>query len=265
MADLDGLTFLVTRPRDQAEVTAKWLESFGARAILFPVIEINPLPDATINAHFSHRDLATANAIIFVSANAAEYGVAAIEARGGFPAGATVFAIGNATAEKLHGAGVVEVTMPTAGNDSESLLLLPALQDTENKNIVIVRGISEAGGRAHLQATLTARGARVVMLECYSRRAIHASDDVQARIKEAMLQQKIHAISVLSVETLDSLVANLADTDVAYAARECMMLVPHPRVADAARKMGFPKVAVVPMGGEALHAALLKLKPTLLG
>jgi uroporphyrinogen-III synthase len=116
-----------------------------------------------------------------------------------------------------------------------------------------------------LQTTLGARGARVVMLECYARRPIHANDESQARLKQAMLQQKIHAISVLSVETLESLVVNLADTDVAYGARECMMLVPHPRVADAARKMGFARVSVVPMGGEALHAALLKLKPALLG
>lgn len=265
MADLDGLTLLVTRPREQGEVTATWLRSLGARAIVFPVIDIKPLPDASIDEHFAQRDLATANAIIFVSANAAEYGVAAIKARGGFPLDATIFAIGNATAEKLHSAGVVEVQMPATGNDSESLLLLPALQHVKNKNIVIVRGVSEAGGRAHLQTTLRARGARVVTLECYSRRPIHANDESQAKLKQAMLQQKIHAISVLSVETLESLVTNLADTDVAYGAHECMMLVPHPRVADAARKMGFAKVTVVPMGGEALHAALLKLKPMLLG
>jgi uroporphyrinogen-III synthase len=121
MADLDGLTLLVTRPRAQADVTAKWLRSLGAEAIVFPVIEITPLPDAIIDEHFAQRDLTTANAIIFVSANAAEYGVTAIHARGGFPVDATIFAIGNATAEKLHRAGVANVQMPEAGNDSESL------------------------------------------------------------------------------------------------------------------------------------------------
>ena len=93
----------------------------------------------------------------------------------------------------------------------------------------------------------------------------HADDESRSRFKVALLAHKIHAISVLSVETLDSLIANLANENVAEGLHKCMMLVPHPRVAEAALKFGFAKVAVVPMGGEPLHAALLKLKPALLG
>jgi uroporphyrinogen-III synthase len=157
------------------------------------------------------------------------------------------------------------VQLPDAGNDSEALLALPALQNVQGQNVVIVRGISEAGGRAHLQVTLRERGAHVAMLECYVRRAVHVDDESRSRLKAALLQHKVHAISVLSVETLESLIANLANENVAEGLHECMMLVPHPRVADAALKMGFAKVSVVPMGGEPLHTALLKLKPALLG
>lgn len=265
MADLDGLTFVITRPYSQAVASAAWFESLGARVILFPVLAIEPIPDATIDENFVRHDLATANAIIFVSANAAEYGVAAIQTRGGFSNEATIFAIGKATAEKLGAAGLINVQLPESGNDSEALLALPALENVRGQKIVIVRGISEAGGRAHLQVTLRARGAQVVMLECYVRRSIRADDESRSRLREALLQHKIHAISVLSVETLDSLIANLANESGAEGLHECMMLVPHPRVAEAALKMGFAKVSVVPMGGEPLHAALLQLKPALLG
>jgi uroporphyrinogen-III synthase len=265
MADLSGLTLVVTRPYAQAVASAAWLESFGARVMLFPVLEIEPLPDTTIDAKFARRDLETANAIIFVSANAAEHGVAAIQARGGFPVGATIFAIGKATAEKLGLVGLVNVQLPESGNDSEALLALPELQSVRGQNIVIVRGVSEAGGRAHLQTTLRERGAHVAMLECYVRRAVHANDESRTRLQEALLHHEVHAISVLSVETLESLFTNLANGNVASGLHECMMLVPHPRVAEAALKMGFTNVSVVPMGGEPLHAALLKLKPALLG
>jgi uroporphyrinogen-III synthase len=272
IADLNGLTVVVTRPRAQASASAAWFESFGARVISFPVLEIEPLPDAIIDENFSRRDLSAANAIIFVSANAAEHGVTAIENRGGFPGGAAIFAIGSATAARLQDHGLANIQSPAHGNDSEALLALPSLQNVQGQKIVIVRGISESGGRAHLKQTLRTRGASVSMLECYVRRSILVDEALRSELKAALSEtpgennreRKIHAFSVLSVETLQSLVLNLADANMAKGLRECMMLVPHPRVAEAAREIGFTRVSVVPMGGEPLHAALLSLKPALL-
>ncbi len=266
IADLSGLTVVVTRPRAQASASAAWFESFGARAISFPVLEIEPLPDVIIDEHFSRADLSAASAIIFVSANAAEHGVAAIENRGGFPSGAAIFAIGRATASRLRlqAHGLTNIQSPAQGNDSEALLALPALQNVQGHKIVIVRGISESGGRTHLKQTLKTRGASVSMLECYVRRSILADQALRSELRGELNQRKIHAFSVLSVETLQSLVVNLTDANMAKGLSECMMLVPHPRVAEAALKMGFSKVSVVPMGGEPLLAALLNLKPVLL-
>jgi uroporphyrinogen-III synthase len=264
IADLNGLTIVITRPRAQATASAAWFESFGARVMTFPVLEIEPLPDAIIDEHFSPRDLSAANAIIFVSANAAEHGVTAIDRRGGFPRGAAIFAIGSATATRLQDYGLVNIQSPAHGNDSEALLALPQLQNVQGQKIVIVRGISESGGRTHLKQTLRTRGASVSMLECYVRRSILAGDALRAELKAALKDRKIHAFSVLSVETLQSLVLNLTDANMAEGLSECMILVPHPRVAEAAREIGFTRVSVVPMGGEPLHAALLSLKPALL-
>lgn len=264
IADLNGLTIVITRPRAQASASAAWFESFGASVITFPVLEIEALPDAIIDEHFSRRDLSAANTIIFVSANAAEFGVSAIENRGGFPSGAAIFAIGSATAARLQDHGLANIESPAHGNDSEALLALPQLQNVQGQKIVIVRGISESGGRAHLKQTLRTRGASVSMLECYVRRSILAGEALRAELKAALNERKIHAFSVLSVETLHSLVLNLTDANMAEGLSECMMLVPHPRVAEAAREIGFTKVSVVPMSGEPLHAALLSLKPVLL-
>ena len=43
--DLSGLTIVVTRPRDQAATGARFLEALGAKVILFPVLQIEALPD----------------------------------------------------------------------------------------------------------------------------------------------------------------------------------------------------------------------------
>ncbi len=268
-SDLTGLTIVVTRPWRQAEASANWLRALGAEVVLFPVLKIEALSATTIDETFSMSHLRSADAIIFVSANAAEYGVATIEARGGFPQEAAIFAIGNATRLRLVEHGLNKIQCPASGNDSEALLALPELQDIGGKEILIVRGASEGGGRLFLQDTLRARGAKVSTLECYVRGAVTASagdhERLDVALQVARMRGAMPAFSVLSVETLESLLDNLAGLNRAEGLRECMMLVPHPRVGDAAHKMGFTNVSVVPMGGETLHAALLKLKPKLLG
>ena len=266
--DLNGLTIVVTRPWRQADASANWFRSLGAQVVLFPVLEIEALSEATIDENFSVTQLRSTNAIIFVSANAAEYGVAAIEARGGFPQEAAIFAIGNATRQRLLEHGLTKIQCPASGNDSEALLALLELQNIDGKQILIVRGVSEGGGRTFLQDTLKARGAIVSTLECYVRGAVTASADAHDRLDVVLQAARalgvMPAFSVLSVETLESLLDNLTGLSRAGGLLECMMLVPHPRVAVAAHKMGFTNVSVVPMSGETLHAELLKLKPLLL-
>jgi uroporphyrinogen-III synthase len=240
---------------------ADWLVSQGARAPVFPLLEIEARPAHAIRSTFDFADLAAADAVVFVSANAAEHGLHMIAAEGGLPTRTMVFAIGEATAAKLTSGGVSGVIAPSLGNDSEALLALPGFHSVSDRRFVIVRGISGGGGRRALQETLAARGARVSILECYERRALMLAPDVRHRFVDAIDKGEIDAISVLSVETLESLVANVKT---AQRLDECMMLVPHRRVAEAARQMGLPRSAVVPMSGDALLRALIELKPEIL-
>lgn len=263
-APLDGFTIAVTRPRVQAEPFGQWLSHHGARVMVYPLLEILPYPDAVLDASFDRTTFDTAQGIIFVSANAAEFGIEAIAKRGGLPKAATIYAIGDATAARLRAAGVSEVVTPSSGSDSEALLALQALHSVSGQRFVIVRGASESGGRKTLAETLFARGATVSLFECYARNNLMLPEIERQAFLQGVTSREIQAISILSVETLESLAANLA-LDVANAGwaltlGECMMLVPHVRVGNAVRKLGLTRVEVVPMRGEPLLDALVKLK-----
>lgn len=261
---LDGITIAITRPRAQAEPFAQWLGAQGASVQLYPLLEIEGHSDAMLDKTFDRAAVDRADGIIFVSANAAEFGLRAIMARGGLPKQAAIYAIGDATAARLKVAGIQDVITPSSGSDSEALLALPGFHSVAGKHFVVVRGVSEGGGRKTLAETLQSRRATVSALECYERRNLTLTSEARNQFLGAIARHEIHAISVLSVETLDSLVANL-DTKAANAGwapstGDCMILVPHVRVANAARKLGLAKVEVVPMRGEPLLDALVKLK-----
>ena len=51
---LAGLNIVVTRPREQAVGLAQRIEQHGGHAILFPLLEINPVTWAVVNAQFTH-------------------------------------------------------------------------------------------------------------------------------------------------------------------------------------------------------------------
>ncbi len=258
---LYGLTIAVTRPQAQAEVLAEFLRSHGAKVLEFPLLAIDALSNEEIDEHCDRDALAGADGIIFVSANAVDHGVPAISRRGGMPQTATIYAIGDATAARLAEADIANAVVPVTGNDSEGLLALPALSAVAGESFVLVRGLSEGGGRQLLADTLTARGARVTSLNCYTRRALTLPQEARERLVTGMTERTIHAISVLSVDTLASLITNTGSASVSSG---CMMLVPHIRIAGAVRAMGLTRVAVAPMGADALVLALTYLKPVIL-
>lgn len=241
---LAGLTIVVTRPRAQAKTTAHALEAAGAKTILYPVLDIAPLPDAETIAElektFSLDELKLANAIIFVSANAVEHGMPKLKHWRGLQASsmhssprkathntthsATLYAIGKMTADALRNAlraapyqayantpTPIKIETPSSGNDSEALLSMPALQDVAGQHIIIVCGDSKSGGRTVLQQTLRERGARVTLLICYKRKAALATAAERQNLEAQLQSQNPTAFLALSVETLDSLMSNIGN------------------------------------------------------
>ena len=209
---LAGRGVLVTRPRGLAEAFAEALERRGARAIVFPAIEIEPLPPPPALRRAGDYDL-----VIFVSPSAVRVAAAHIAA---WPA--TVAAIGSGTRRELERAGAARVLAPRTGADSEALLAeLPGLA---GKRVLIVRG---QGGRPVLGDTLTQRGANVEYAECYRR--LRPDADAQP-VLTAWRRNELHAVVVSSSEAFD----NLRDMLGAALLRATPVFVPHRRVAEHA-------------------------------
>jgi uroporphyrinogen-III synthase len=241
---LAGVGVIVTRPARQAAGLASQLAVLGATPIVFPAIVIlPPRDDASLKR--AHATLASYDAAIFVSANAAEYG-----APGRWPREVKAYATGPGTAGALYAVGVPEVTMPVASYDGEGLLALPALADLRGKRIVIFRG---EGGRDHLADALRARGAHVDCVDCY-RRARPESG--AGGLEEALLEGRAHALTITSSEGLDNLCAVLGGRALEVL-KTIPAFVPHPRIEAHARTLGF-RAACTDGADAGLIAGLLK-------
>ncbi|MFO1317460.1 MAG: uroporphyrinogen-III synthase [Burkholderiales bacterium] len=243
---LAGVGVLVTRPARQAAGLVAQLAALGARPLVFPAIVILPPADAAALER-AHAALDRYDIAVFVSANAAEYGV---PAAGRWPPTLRAFAPGPGTAAALAAAGVPGATIPATTFDSEGLLALPELADPAGQRVVIFRG---DGGREHLGDTLRARGATVDYVGCYRRAAPQSGG---GGLAEALREGRLHASTFTSSEGLDNLVA-LLDADALQLFRHVPAFVPHPRIAERARTLGFH--AIVTGGADAgLVAGLLE-------
>ena len=235
---LAGLKILVTRPRDQALQLAQAIEQAGGIPVLFPLLYITPVQETSVLREQISR-LQYANLAIFISPNAVQYGMAAIRAaEGGLPA--KIATIGMGSAKALRELGVAEVIVPVDRFDSEGLLA--QLQNVAGWRVMIFRG---DGGRELLGDTLKARGAAVEYVTCYCR------SKPQQDAGE-LLNAQPDAIIVTSSEALgylwQMLDARLCDTP---------LFVPHPRIAELARRQGWIHVHLTDAGDDGLLSALL--------
>jgi len=228
---LAGVGVIVTRPARQAGGITRQLATLGATPIVFPAIVILP-PANRASLDAVHAALDQYDVAIFVSANAVEYGVPAPNV---WPAKLVALAPGPGTAAALAATGIAEARIPASTFDSEGLLALPELRDVGSKRVVIFRG---EGGRGDLGDTLRARGAEVTYVECY-RRAAPATG--AAGLSEVLREGRAHALTLTSSEGLDNLCA-LLDADDLHRLRQLPAFVPHPRIAEHARTLGFVPV-----------------------
>jgi uroporphyrinogen-III synthase len=227
---LAGRHVVVTRPAAQAEPFCAMLADAGSRVTRFPVIEIQGPNDpgrlAAVLGALNDFDIA-----VFVSANAVQRVLPSALARGPWPAGLQVAAIGARTALELAERGQAADIVPASRFDSEALLEEPVLQGLSGRRVVIFRG---DGGREHLAQVLRDRGAEVTYAEAYRR----ALPDLDPEPLISQLQAgSIDAVTVTSGEGLRNLFAMvgpagqtvLLGTPLVVGAR---------RVAELARELG---------------------------
>ncbi len=244
---LAGRRIVVTRPRAQSAALASLIGGAGGEAILFPAIEIADPVDAgparALLARLESFDWA-----IFISANAAQRGLALLGRP--WPGGVRAAAVGLETRRLLIAHGVPDPIAPEGRSDSEALLALPAFDAVRGLRVAIIRG---EGGREVLRDALQARGAAVEYAECYRR--VRPQADPGPLLSE-WARGSVHAVSVNSAEALSNLLAMVGEAGASHV-RSAPLFVPHPRVADDARRLGFARVVVAGPGDGEMLAALV--------
>lgn len=253
---LAGVRVLVTRPALPAARTAARLAALGAVPLVFPTLVIAPPADpaAVAAVEAARARLAEFDAAFFVSPSAVEMFLAPYGAQPiALPASLALYAPGPGTAEALALVGAGEVAIPEDERyDADGLLALPALAPgrVAGRRILVVRG---ERGRDELPATLRARGAQVEIVSAYRSEAPTTPPE---GLIELLGRSAIDAISVMSSEAAANLVALVPSPR-----RELLLARPlyasHPRIAEAARTLGFAEVITTPAGDAGLIAALL--------
>lgn len=240
---LAGRRIVVTRPRQQAAGLAALIREAGGEPLVFPAIEIQDLADSGPILELIGR-LEQFHLAIFISPNAVNRALNLVRLhRPGrtWPAQLRIAALGRGSRRALEQHGFCGVLAPQAHADSEALLALAELADLAGKRVVIFRG---EGGRELLGDALAARGARVEYAECYRRtRPVGGS----AKLLTAWARGAVDAVTVSSSEGLANLFEMLGKLGQQWL-QKTPLFVPHPRVADEARRLGVRKAIVAGPG-----------------
>ncbi|MCH7491744.1 MAG: uroporphyrinogen-III synthase [Gemmatimonadetes bacterium] len=179
---LAGKRIVITRQRSQAEGMASALRQQGATPILFPTIEVVPMPD------MQHVDRAIDELnqfawIVFTSVNGVSVFTERIEQRTGQPAqfgSARIAAVGTATAAELERRGVTPAFVP-----SEFLAdrIPDGLGEVKGRRVLLPLA---ASARKDLASELANRGAFVADIALYDTVAPAVDADALAEIERGV-------------------------------------------------------------------------------
>ncbi len=163
-APLAGQRVLVTRPREQADAFARALDALGARAVLFPTVEIRPL-EQTDALDEAVRGLARQDWLVFTSANGVRHFLERCEALAcmGSLQRLAIAAIGPQTARQLAEHGLTVRLVPEMYR-AEGILTALGPDRVRGRRFLLAR---VAGARDVLPETLRRWGAAVTVVEAY--------------------------------------------------------------------------------------------------
>ena len=192
-----GKRIVITRPRSQAAPLVAALEDLGARAILFPTIEIVPVSDkAQIDQAIDRLD--SFDWIIFTSVNGVSLFWDRMQSRNPDAAGLgapRVAAIGPATAAELHRRGASPDFVP---DEYVADRIPDGLGDVSGLNVLLPRA---ARARQDLAFDLKNRGAVITDLAVYD--TISPTPDHAA---VAELKHGVDAVTFTSSSTVQHFV-----------------------------------------------------------
>jgi uroporphyrinogen-III synthase len=247
---------VITRPAAQATPLARRLAALGCEAVLFPLLDIQPLPDQSA-LRAALADVSGYALVAFVSPNAID---AACALCTDWPRSVMLCVMGEGSRAALARHGITEANaaivspLNTERTDSQTLLETLDLPSLRGKRALIVRGET---GRELLGDALRAAGMDVVQIAAY-RRSIPVLDTPRQRELVRLLACDSQWV-ITSSEALRGLLdmARALDGEKAVVSlQQKRLIVPHVRIEESARTLGFHSVTRTGSGDEALIAAL---------
>lgn len=260
MTDLPHL--LVTRPQPQADDWVARLQALGLAASAFPLLGIDgPADPAPVRAAWQ-TVLQGADAagqplamVMFVSPSAVQRFFDLRPAEVAWPAGVVAAAPGQGTREALLRAGVPPAALcspPADGGRFDSEALWTVLQPRcpwAGASALVVRGES---GRNWLADTLRREGAQVHFVEAYRRTVPVLSATQQAVLAQALTHPAGFCWLFSSSEAVGHLTQLAPGADWSQA----RALATHPRIAEAALRLGLRQVHTIEPSPQAVAAHL---------
>jgi uroporphyrinogen-III synthase len=245
---------ILTRPLAQAEPLASRIRALGREVEVLPLLEITPLPDqAPLSAALA--GLASYQLAAFVSPNAIDAAFAHITA---WPEALQAAVVGEGSRQALIAKGVPasQIASPAdpARSDTEHLLQALDLRALRGARVLIVRGES---GRELMADAFRAAGAEVTILPAY-RRAIPLLTPALAARLSALADEGADWIITSSeaLRGLAGLLNQLNKLTIVATMQHHHLIVPHSRIAETARELGFQNVTLTGSGDERVLAAL---------
>ncbi|MGJ7915316.1 uroporphyrinogen-III synthase [Massilia sp. LXY-6] len=250
---------VITRPRQQAEPLARAVAALGRAPVLLPLLEISLLPHDSAAGAELRRVLSGLDAyalVVFVSPNAIDAAFAHIVR---WPEGVDIGVVGEGSRAALakHGVdGRVRIHCPRdpAHSDSEHLLQELDLGRLAGRRVLVVRG---DGGRELMPDALRGAGVAVETVTAYRRAVPELTPELAARLAGLLARPNDWIItSSEALRGLVSLVERLEAQDLAHQLRQQRLIVPHARIHETARALGFTRLILSGSGDERLIAAL---------
>ncbi|WP_019141465.1 uroporphyrinogen-III synthase [Noviherbaspirillum massiliense] len=247
---------VITRPLAQAVPLAQRVRDVGRVPVVFPLLDILPLPDSR-PLQEALADLHDYAMVAFVSPNAIDAAFAWIK---DWPQDAAIAVVGEGSKAALarHGVTVehARIISPADPRRSDSQGLLQALdvEALRGKRVLIIRGES---GRELLADALQDSGVEVRKVAAYRRAAPELNEE-----KTALLKQLIDGSCdwiITSSEALRNLIqlsGQIGQDDLIRKLQEQHLIVPHIRIEETARILGFQHITLTGSGDEQLLAAL---------
>lgn len=249
---------VITRPKAQAAPLAARLAVSGYNVVILPLLEIHALDDVSF-LQKTLQGLSDYALVAFVSPNAIDACFAHLSA---WPRQVALAVMGEGSRAALAKYGVTDdnatIFSPVdpERTDSETLLDaldLPALQ---GRQILIVRGES---GRELLGDALRVAGIEVVQLTAYRRSTPILTAALGRQLRGLLGASDQNDWIITSSEALRGLMKlleELKDDKFVVNMQRQHLIVPHARIAETAKMLGFERITLTGSGDERLISAL---------